>query len=194
MLRLMREEDCPGVAEIHKQEFAEDDFLPSLGIDVLRIIYRGMLKEKRTIGYVVEAHNEIVGFIAGSEDTSSLFRECVKGEFIPLSYHVLKALIRRPSLIPKLLQTLSYNKKAETETAAELISIAIKTGHKRRGLGRSLVDALITDMRRRGIGKMKVVVNRSNIDANSFYERIGFIHKDAFKLYNKEMNLYILNL
>ncbi|MFH1868401.1 MAG: GNAT family N-acetyltransferase [Candidatus Omnitrophota bacterium] len=194
MLRLMREDDCLDVARLHIEEFSQDDLLPSLGVGALRLIYKGMLREEKSIGYIAEEDKRIIGFITGSEDAGGLLCRCVRKEFIPLSFHVLKALIRKPLLIARIPQAFAYNKKTELDTPAELMSVAVKEGYRGKGFGRKLTEVLIADIRKRGADKVKVAVNKSNAAANIFYKKMGFIYQNTFKFCNKDMNLYVINI
>lgn len=189
MMRLMQEKDCLEVAKLHKKSL-EGDYLPTLGVNVLKTIYRGFLKDKKNFGYVVEEDREVIGFTTGSEDTGTMFKKVIKKEFILLSYHVLIALIKKPSLIPNLIQTFRYNEKAKIDTKAEILSLAVREKHRGKGLGRELVIILINDFKKRGFNKLKLTVNKSNIVANKFYQKMGFKCEGTFNIYNKEMNIY----
>ena len=189
----MGEKDCVEVSRIHK-EALEGDYLPTLGLNVLKTIYKGLLKDKESFGYVAEENGKVIGFVTGSENTKNLFKKVIKQEFTPLSYYTLLALIKKPCLIKNLIQTFQYNEKVKTDANAELISIAIKEEHRGKDLGKSLTKILINDFKKRNINKIKVTVNKSNIGANKFYQRIGFKHIETFKIYGKEMNLYTLGI
>lgn len=193
MIRLMQKKDCWEVAKIHKGAL-KGDYLPTLGFNVLKTIYIGLLKDKESFGYVVQDNKKIAGFITGSENTKDLFKKIIKKEFFSLSYHVLVALIKNPLLISNLIQTFKYNKKAKTDTKAELISIALKKEYRGKDLGSKLTKALTNEMARRDINKIKVTVNKSNTGANKFYQKRGFRHIETFIIYNKEMNLYTLEI
>lgn len=189
----MQEKDCLEVAELHKESL-EGDFLPTLGVNVLKTIYRGFLKDKGNIGYVVEEDGKVIGFTTGSENTDIMFKKIIKKEFLPLVYHVLIALIKKPSLTHNLIQTFGYNKKAKTDTKSEVISLAVKKEYREKGLGRELSTLLMDDFRKRGFKKLKLTVNQSNIIANKFHQKMGFKHKGTFTIYHKEMNLYVADL
>lgn len=193
MIRLMQEKDCLGVAKIHK-EALEGDYLPTLGLNILKIIYEGLLKDRKSFGYVSEENEEIMGFVTGSENTDNLFKEIIKKKFVQLFYYTLLSVIKKPSLARGIIQTFKYNKKVKTGTSAEMISLAIKKEYRNRGLGKELIDKAISNFKKRGISKIKLSVNRSNLNANGFYQKTGWEYVRTFDIYNKEMNIYILKI
>ncbi len=193
MIREMKKEDSLAIATIHK-EALKGDFLPSLGLSVLEIIYQGLLDDKKSFGYVSEKNGRVVGFITGSENTNELFKRIFLKKFVSLLFKVGFILLKNPSILPKLFQTLFYNDKAKTETSAELISIALKTEYRRKNIGKKLIQELIAEFKKRNIKKIKVTVNRSNIGANKFYKKIGFKYETTFTMYGKKMNLYTLEI
>jgi ribosomal-protein-alanine N-acetyltransferase len=57
---------------------------------------------------------------------------------------------------------------------AELESIAVAAGSQRRGLGRMLFDALLSELRKAGVLEIALEVRASNDAALAFYVRVGF--------------------
>ncbi len=62
---------------------------------------------------------------------------------------------------------------------AELESIAVAAGSQRRGLGRMLFDALISELRAAGVIEITLEVRASNHAALAFYRRAGFAQTGA---------------
>lgn len=57
---------------------------------------------------------------------------------------------------------------------AELLTIAIQAGHRRRGAGRALVEGVIAAVRERGARSLFLEVADDNAAALALYRRIGF--------------------
>jgi ribosomal-protein-alanine N-acetyltransferase len=57
---------------------------------------------------------------------------------------------------------------------AELESISVAAGSQRRGLGRMLFDALLSELRAAGVLEIALEVRASNDAAVAFYRRAGF--------------------
>jgi ribosomal protein S18 acetylase RimI-like enzyme len=60
------------------------------------------------------------------------------------------------------------------EQWAEIYSLSVAPGSRRRGVGRSLLDAVDVELRRRAIVDVAVAVQVGNDDARRLYERRGF--------------------
>lgn len=72
----------------------------------------------------------------------------------------------------------SRDKDAGPRKVAEIVAIYILPGHWRKGTGRALCDAALTEARQSGYDAVMLWVLASNRDAKGFYEAIGF-HPDG---------------
>jgi ribosomal-protein-alanine N-acetyltransferase len=57
---------------------------------------------------------------------------------------------------------------------AEILNLAVRPEHQRRGIGRRLLGALLARLREHGASRVFLEVRRSNTGARGFYERFGF--------------------
>jgi len=57
---------------------------------------------------------------------------------------------------------------------AEIMTVGVDAGHRRRGIGRLLVDALLEVARREGAGTALLEVRASDAGAQRLYARAGF--------------------
>ena len=60
--------------------------------------------------------------------------------------------------------------------------LAVEPAHRRRGLGREIMERLEGLLRERGCPKINLEVRRSNLDVVRFYERIGYRDNDVVGL------------
>lgn len=58
---------------------------------------------------------------------------------------------------------------------AEIESIAVVPGVQRRGIGRALLESLITELRALGVAEVLLEVRESNRSAAALYRRAGFV-------------------
>ncbi len=63
---------------------------------------------------------------------------------------------------------------AETAGEAEIYSIAVDAGFRRKGIGGYLLREIMDAMKKRQIGKVWLEVRKSNASAISFYREFGF--------------------
>lgn len=57
---------------------------------------------------------------------------------------------------------------------AEIWNLAIRPENRRQGLGRKLVETLVEIFRGEGVNQVFLEVRQSNLNAISFYEKLGF--------------------
>jgi ribosomal-protein-alanine N-acetyltransferase len=58
---------------------------------------------------------------------------------------------------------------------AELLTIAVQAAHRRRGVGRALLDAVVERARQRGARVLFLEVGVDNPPARSLYSQVGFV-------------------
>lgn len=57
---------------------------------------------------------------------------------------------------------------------SEILNIAVETGHRARGIGGRLLDAAISEVRKRGAEQLFLEVRESNAAARKLYDSRGF--------------------
>lgn len=191
MLRRGKQSDVINLAKIHLLEF-NSDFLPSLGQRFLRLLYSDLLQNKNVYVWVEDSDNNVQGFIVGSKDFNSVFKNIIIKNFIKYVFILIPQILRNPKLVKNIIETLFYLKKEGINTPkAELVVIAILKKYQRRGLGRNLILALEKDFMSQKIKSYKVSMNAKNLTANSFYLSLGFTRNHDFFIYNERMCLFI---
>lgn len=86
---------------------------------------------------------------------------------------------------PKTVEFLGY---AGVEVSAlwgemDIINIAVAPAHRRRGVGRLLLECVVSLCRRRGVPLLWLRVRASNLGARRFYRRLGFRERGRFQGY-----------
>lgn len=57
------------------------------------------------------------------------------------------------------------------------LGMGIRDGHRERGLGARLLDAVLAEVRQRGLARVALEVYASNARARSLYRRFGFLEE-----------------
>ena len=57
---------------------------------------------------------------------------------------------------------------------AEILNLGVMPAHRRRGVGRALVEAMLARLRQRGITAVFLEVRESNANAQQLYTALGF--------------------
>jgi len=175
-------------------------FLTALGAGVLTLIYRTLPASPVGFGYTaLGVDNQVLGFAAVTTGTGRLFVEMGTrrlGQLLPL---LLARFARRPSLIPRSVQTVFYpllvgDGEDGHKPHAELLAIMTEPAARRRGIGSALLAAVFADCLRRGLAELTVTVDAANGGARRFYARHGFVFRREFFLYGRRMTLYARRL
>ncbi|MGB2623059.1 MAG: ribosomal protein S18-alanine N-acetyltransferase [Candidatus Acidiferrum sp.] len=66
---------------------------------------------------------------------------------------------------------------------AEILNLAVKQAHRRKGLGSALMSAALKEFALRGAKSVYLEVRQSNTVAIAFYERLGFAKSGLRKAY-----------
>jgi N-acetylglutamate synthase-like GNAT family acetyltransferase len=75
------------------------------------------------------------------------------------------------------LASLRLSASIEYDTpAGQLASLVVDEAHRGGGIGRSLVEAIEAEARKRGCGVFFLTTAGHRADAHAFYERLGFAH------------------
>ena len=181
-------------------------FLTGLGPDVLAVLYRTLPQSPVGFGFGVieealeqgmEGSVPLEGFVAATSSVGALFTEMATRRFLAFAPALLARLAHRPALLGRLAQTLFYpllvqepRAQADGPPPAELLSIMVEPALRSHGLGALLLDALLSECRRRDIQALDVTVESNNAGARRFYERHGFRFVRELALYGRAMCLY----
>lgn len=171
-IRAARVGDRKAIAELHKGSIGSG-FLSTLGAGFLALLYRALIESDEAAVFVVESEGVVVGFIAGTVDTSAFYKTFVRHHGVEAAVR-LASLALSPSVARRAYETLRYGSE-QPRAAAELLSMAVAPVARRRGMGRRLVERLLEWARDEGISAMTVVVGADNVGAIGLYNECGFV-------------------
>lgn len=192
-VRLANRKDCPKVAKIHFQEI-KFGFLNQLGEKFLGYFYKAMVNSSNAFLVVVEDNESIIGFISGSTNLNKFYKEFVK-KYALRSFFIFLKRIFNVSIFKKAFETMKYSRKEEGMPQAELLSIAVSKEFHGKGVAQTLLERFISEMKTRGVDKLKVVVGESLVGANRFYKKSGFeFHSKNYVHKDKPSNIYIYKI
>jgi ribosomal protein S18 acetylase RimI-like enzyme len=146
-------------------------------------------------GYVAVDGDEVIGVVTGTTDSGAVFKELVLRRGYKLALPVLGSLLRHPSLIPKVVQTMLYPSQTHIEPGeAEMLYLATRSERRGEGIGRALWWAFADGLRERGYKRMGLCVDVANAHAVRFHERQGMDLIRTFTMYGREFRWYVLPL
>lgn len=169
-VRLAGEDDIHAVADLHATLIAEG-FLPTLGPRFLARLYRRMVRSPQSFVFVAETYGQVSGFAAATENVSALYRSFL------LRDGVVSGLRAAPRLVMswrRVLETLRYPTGGDGLPRAEVLAVAVSPAVQGQGVGRALVETVMVELGRRGVGSARVVAAAGNGPALGLYRACGF--------------------
>ncbi len=162
--------DAKQAALLHAEQISEG-FLASLGPRFLGLLYRRVARWPRSFLLVAEEGGVVVGHAAATEDVGGLYRQFL------LRDGLVAAVVAAPELARRwrgALETLRYPSGHGELPPAELLSVAVDSRFRGRGIGRALVTEANAELVRRGVDDARVVVAATNLPALALYSSSGF--------------------
>lgn len=186
-------QDLPQVVAVHEKAFP-GFFMTRMGAGFLSAYYRLVLDYPGGILMVTASADGIEGFVAGFLDPAQFYAYMAVMKR-RLFRATLVALLRRPSLLPRVLHN---RRRVEARGVAadlnlcELSSIAVAPGAAGCGYGAKLVEAFNLEARRRGSRRVILSTDADeNEEVNAFYVRCGFsLERTILSGRSRRMNIY----
>jgi ribosomal protein S18 acetylase RimI-like enzyme len=163
-------EDVAGAAEMHRLQITEG-FLPTLGTRFLKRLYGRIVRSR--YAFLIVAHDDahgVVGFVAGTTDTSRLYRQFLVRDGLIVTVTSGARLARS---LPQVLETLRYGRDGSS-AEPELLALAVDEAWRRRRVGTALVEEFLRRATASGASTARVVVGAGNAAAIALYRRAGF--------------------
>jgi len=186
MINLADKKYAKILAQIHKDEISAG-FLSSLPSNFLEKFYISVIENDFSV--IAKENGEIVGFIAGTADIGKLYSYFLKRYF----FHSAVILLPKIFNLRKIMETLFYPKNKEIK--AELLTIAVKKEFQGKGVARYMLEFFVSEMRKRGVNKFKVLVGEELKPAIRFYEKNGFKFLKRTEVHKGQKSMiYIFNV
>lgn len=181
-VRPARPSEAPILATLHRQSLP-DSFLPSLGDQFLRRLYRALASDPEAVTLVAERASRVIGFATAVPSVRAFYHRFYRRHGLAAAL-VAAPRILRPGMLRRVRQTAGYPATAESLPDAELLAIAVAADQRGTGVGRILADGVLEGLARNGVANVKVLVPADNEQANHFYERVGFRHVTQMALHD----------
>ncbi len=149
------------------------------GSAFLRSFYCFVLRDPRGLLLLSEDDHKLAGFVAGFLNPAHLYERIASQKFRILTA-ASTCLVIHPSQLPKLLgdlhkaRRLTYEPGSCSETACELVTIAVQPRLRGQGHGKALIRALAEAATRNAIDQLRVHISSSDNGMALFYRRLGF--------------------
>ena len=181
--------DAMVIARMHA-DYIDTGFLRTLGVGFLRHLYAEMIAYDGATVLVATDPYGPVAFVAGVDRVGSFYKRFLRRRGARAGVSGLRGLAR-PTAWRKVWETATYDGEHH-DTASELLSMAVSTPYRRRGLGADLARSLLERLSNRGIDTVKVVVGADNPKAIGLYESVGFVEADTIEVHRGERSLVMI--
>ncbi len=195
-IRPMMNIDAEPVARLHCAAMG-NSLWAQLGEPFLTALYKALIGDERFLGFVfLKDDNTVGGFIAGSVDTQAMMEAVYARAKLPLAIAAGPGVLRRPRLIPKLLQTARYNQASAAggEIKGESLFCSFEPQLRGQGGAKHINKVLFDEFLARGHHWVKITTETDNEGANRQLKSWGFQDRGTFSFYGKEMICYALDL
>lgn len=187
----LKSEHAQSVARLH-QEGIPTGFLSSLGSSFLAELYASISQSPEGFGFVACEKGDVVGFVAFTTNLRQLYKTVLRGQGLKLMGILLPHLFSVKT-IKKIVQNIFYPGKTKKLNLpqAELLSIAVSSDCRGKGLAGQLIKYGFEECRRRGIIQVKVLVAEANQTANRLYQKNGFVLITQIDSHGCTSNIYV---
>jgi len=196
-IETLRPQHLDEVVEVHLRAF-KGFFVSFLGPKFLKEFYRSLSEDPEGIAFVAlqENTNRVLGSVAGPLRPAGYFKALLKRRWWAFGLSCIRAILRRPSILKRVLRAAFYRgDAAEGPPRALLTAISVLPETQGQGVGKALMDAFACEVRRRGgRGCFLTTDAQGNEAVNRFYAVCGWRLESTFtRPDGRTMNRYVLD-
>lgn len=163
------------VAALHLENIASG-FLSAMGANFMTILYQTIDESPGGLLEVEREGDRIVGFVAAATNTESLMRGLLTR--FPSVVWALRGCLLRPGRLIEIFRLMRHLIRSSRAAHSglprtELLSIAVASDSRGKGVAERLYRRLESHLHRRGIVEFKIVVGSNLSAAQRFYDRMG---------------------
>lgn len=205
--------DIPFAVALHLAALPSG-FLVSLGPGALTAYYRGFVGSPHAIALVGELDGTPAGIAIGVTNGRAHQRHAVRRHGWQLASAVTLALLHHPrmavvfawsragryargilrSLLPDTVGS-SGTLSAPDDALGALVHLAVSEHARGQGVGSALVNQFVEGARRAGVRRLELVTKDGHVDAQRFYQRLGWQRAERSEFDAKEgLARFVLHL
>lgn len=185
--------DVKQIASLHTKVFP-DYFMTLMGQRFLELFYKQFVNQQRNYGFVAVYDTSIIGYIVGTTDSYSLYRNFYYNNFAMLALITFKGfmdsrlrrnIMSRTYHIRMAIKSLFCRKQKPNKTnyeinssncVARLLSIAVESQYRGSlyGIADQLVETFCKRLCQDGVDRVGLGVFTDNLPAIAFYNKNGW--------------------
>ena len=158
-------------------------------------MYESIAEDENSFGFVVVEDEKVLGFAAFSSNLSELYKFVVLKKGVKFGFILARKMLSVQN-VKKIWANLFYPQKMKQMNLpdAELLSIVVAPEGQGRGIAKQLSEAGFEECKKRGIGKVKVLVAADNEPANKLYQKCGFELTAQIASHGVKSNVYVVKI
>ena len=166
------------ISELHKEAYSKEHFTASFSIKMLCEYYQ-LLIYYSDISLVAADGLSVVGFLISGVNVRKGVSAFTRKNWV---YICAKLLIRPSQLIEKIMIWIAVRLhiKKKFETAYRLVSLAVRSDTKSKGIAAQLIGSLESMLLLLKISNYGISVRKNNMRAINFYKKLNFVQEDEF--------------
>ncbi|WP_421418989.1 GNAT family N-acetyltransferase [Pseudoalteromonas lipolytica] len=168
------------VCALHRAAYLDDHFSSKFNDQLLSKYYLHLSDLNDGLCFISYSGTQAVGFVIAGKSLNNKVKEFVRLNRIAICFVIL----RNPSfIIPKIKSLFTRFSKSKWKSTADLrvLSIAVSPQFQGEGVGKSLLAHLESELKHLDTKLYGLSVKKSNIGAQEFYEKRGFIYEAGDK-------------
>lgn len=171
-------DDVAAIVGVHQRSFP-DFFLTFLGPRFLQLFYAELQSDPEAVLLAAKRDGRVVGLVGGVQDESRFFASLKRRRSVEFARASTSALLRKPTILPRLWRARRRDEaKANAETPATLLTIAVDHSEQGRGTATDLLNAFISAMAEIGTDAFTLTTDQSPSNrAVGFYRKNGLEEK-----------------
>ncbi len=193
-IRPMQFRDAERVAELHHAAMG-NSLWARLGQPFLQQLYQAMVDSPWFIGFVYVEGEAVRGFLAGTVDTSKMYRDIARRRFMFLGPAAALGVLRAPAVIAKLVETARYfGVSGAEDVPGESLFCSFEPQLRGKRVSGHVNKVFFDELAARGHARVKITTETDNEGANRQLLSWGFKDAHRFVFYGKDMVTYVLDL
>jgi len=169
--------------------------LSDLGQGFLTIFYEDLASASGSLGVAAEDGGRLIGYTTAVLSTGGLFTGLLKRQGIRVIWAVIGAVLRRPGLVPKIIQAILYpSQEGAGPNEPEWLTLAVLPEYRRHGLASQMFGQIKATCRARGYRRINAVVDNANIPSTKMVLSLGFQPRGETIVSGRKMTLFNLDL
>jgi glycosyltransferase involved in cell wall biosynthesis len=185
VIRRARPSDVATIVELHRQDLSTA-FHTLLGDRFLRQLFLAQVGDPGCVSLVGERDGDVVGYASAMVSMRAFRRRFLLRHGLVAGFAAAPKLVR-PSVVRKVLETLTYPEQTRGLPDAEMAFIGVRRGIP-PGLGSELCRGLLSGLADQGVREAKGFVGRENRAMNFMVRGLGFVRRGEVTLHDGSPN------